>query len=629
MLKSFLNSWLLSFVLFFLFTNQINAQKTIWYSGEAQKRIEFDEIRYLPTGDSILSIQDAKRNLKIDKFKINTLTSLNLGIAKDNFWVNFTIGNKSEKEISAFLILENPRLNAIDVYLLRSDSVYSTLQLGDNFPFGNRPINYNEFAFQIKLKMRDTVSVFMLVKHKGNTLQMPITIRNTNSLLAKAETNYLITGFVSGIFFIASIFGLFFLYNTRDPLFISYSGYMITAGLWIWATEGFAFQFLWPNSPELATRLGPGISAVSACFFIANCLQFTKPYDIKSPLRKILTGILVLLVGWSLAPFITIIPLTEGKMSVYLTVYFSSNIVIAILMVIYLLELVKNGYRIVLYFFFAVITTIFCAVVVVSKGSGVITIPFSSSTVMSSGYLVELILMTAGITKQFYNYRKEKEEALLAYLEQQKTITQKILETQEAERKRIGSELHDDIGAGLTQISLMSEAAKNYALSDKSNIRELDDIAGTSRHLVQNMSEIIWALQPDNKTLNQLVIYMREQLHKLLEYSGIHYEIVFPKLEEEIPLSNVHLRNILLIVKESVNNSIKHSNANNIQISCGTDEKSIWFSISDDGKGINVDQIKSGNGIVNMKRRAAEIKGRFELISGLEKGLTCKLTIML
>jgi signal transduction histidine kinase len=603
-------------------------QKIVDYHGQAIRALSFEEISYLVANDTTATLDQALANFKREGFTTNKLPALNLGIAKENYWVNFTIRNTAQP-INAYVLLENPRLNEVDVYVLRRDSVQSTFKLGDNFPFAIRPLTINEFVVPLSLSSGDEVSVFLLIKHKGNTLQMPLSIRNINALLQKTETDYLQAGLITGILAIAFFFGLFFLINTRDILFIYYSGYMITAALWVWTTEGFAFQFFWPTAPELATRLGPGISAVSACFFIANCLQFTRPYDQTSKLRKVLQGFLIFIVLWSSAAFLPFVPITEKTMSVYLNVYFTINIIVALLLFTYLLRMVIRGYQVVIYFFFAVLTTMICSTLVVLKGGGVITLSFSSSTVMSGGYIVELILMTAGITRQFYLYRKEKEETLLAYLEQQKTITQKILETQEGERRRIGRELHDDIGAGLTQISLMSEVAKNYSVTSKSNLHELEDIAQTSRALVQSMGEIIWALHPDNKTLNQLFIFLREQMNKLLEYSGKDFSIDFPQLDREIPLSNVHLRNISLIVKESVNNAIKYSEAAHLSIRCRIEGRSVSFEVKDNGKGMNLTQAKPGNGLVNMKKRASEINGVFTVKSTPGQGTHCQLDIVL
>jgi signal transduction histidine kinase len=265
----------------------------------------------------------------------------------------------------------------------------------------------------------------------------------------------------------------------------------------------------------------------------------------------------------------------------------------------------------------------------VLKGSGIIPIAFSSSTVMGSGYVLELILMTSGITRQFYIYRKEKEETLNAYLEQQKSINKKIIETQELERKRIGRELHDDIGSGLTQISLMSEAAKHYQRSERGNLKELDDIASTSRRLVNNMGEIIWSLTAENKALSQLLIYLRDQLSRLLEYSGMEYSINFPDIQPEIDLSNAQLRDIVLVTKELVNNSVKYSQAKKVTITCLFKKDRLDFEVKDDGIGMELNTVKSGNGFRNVRARVKELNGSVRFESSPGNGTVCQYSIPL
>jgi signal transduction histidine kinase len=165
--------------------------------------------------------------------------------------------------------------------------------------------------------------------------------------------------------------------------------------------------------------------------------------------------------------------------------------------------------------------------------------------------------------------------------------------------------MHDDIGAGLTQITLMSEAAKLH----QQNIQPLEEIAGTSRKLVGSINEIIWSLNPENQSLGQLLAYLREQLNQLLEYSGINYKIDFPENNEAVILTNAQRRNLLLVTKEIVHNAIKHSKARNIKIRCKKEESSIVFEITDDGIGFNVSGNGSGNGLRNIRRRVQELGG--------------------
>jgi signal transduction histidine kinase len=179
------------------------------------------------------------------------------------------------------------------------------------------------------------------------------------------------------------------------------------------------------------------------------------------------------------------------------------------------------------------------------------------------------------------------------------------------ERLRISREMHDDIGAGLTQITLMSEAAKR----ETTNTRPLAEIANMSRKLVGSMSEIIWSLNPENNTAEQLLSYLREQLNKLLEYSGIRYTIDFPDNGQAILLNNAQRRNLLLVTKEIVHNAIKHSRAATISISCSITGNRLSFTVSDDGKGFDTAAKSSGNGLRNIRRRIEELGGSLDITS--------------
>ncbi len=212
---------------------------------------------------------------------------------------------------------------------------------------------------------------------------------------------------------------------------------------------------------------------------------------------------------------------------------------------------------------------------------------------------------------------QRKLRARVAELEKQKAI--------DKERQRISREMHDDIGAGLTQITLMSEAVKrNY-----NKQQELDEIASISRQLVSNMGEIIWSLNPENKTLEQLYAYLRDQLGKLLEYSGIDYKISFPENGHNILLSNEQRRNMLLVTKEIVHNAIKHAHAKKISIESKLHESTISFRISDDGIGFDPDMAKGGNGLRNIQTRIAELGGTIEIQTAPTSGCSFKYNIPL
>lgn len=227
-------------------------------------------------------------------------------------------------------------------------------------------------------------------------------------------------------------------------------------------------------------------------------------------------------------------------------------------------------------------------------------------------FLAAVIIITRII---FQKKLRKKVEAL----ERQREI--------DKERQRISREMHDDIGAGLTQITLMSEFAKNKNRDE--NEKELADIANTSRKLVSNMSEIIWSLNPDNKSLEQLMAYLREQLNKLLEYSGLTYNIALPENGKDILLNNQQRRNILLVTKEIVHNAIKHSGAKKMSIKAIINNGSIEMEIADDGKGFDTEIVYGGNGLKNIRQRVEEMGGELTISSETGKGSRFSYTVFL
>ena len=186
------------------------------------------------------------------------------------------------------------------------------------------------------------------------------------------------------------------------------------------------------------------------------------------------------------------------------------------------------------------------------------------------------------------------------------------------ERERISREMHDDIGAGLTQITMMSESARNKGTGNTG--KELDDIANTSRKLVSNMSEIIWSLNPDNKTLGQLTAYLRETLNKQLEYAKQTFSIDITEEGGDILLSKEQSRNLFLVIKEVVNNAIKHSESSSIEIKMFLGDGKLHFQVIDTGKGFDIKTTSSGNGLKNIIHRIESLGGEVEINSSAGKG---------
>lgn len=220
--------------------------------------------------------------------------------------------------------------------------------------------------------------------------------------------------------------------------------------------------------------------------------------------------------------------------------------------------------------------------------------------------LIAVILVSAiiSITQKLSQLKLKKKIRLL---EKQKAL--------EDERHRISKEMHDDLGAGLTQISLISEAAKRGNKAGRFPGDELNDISATSKQLIENVSEIIWAMNPEFDSLSSMIAYLREQISKLLEYSGKQYYIQLPDDYVEVNISNLKRKNISMLMKEAVNNAIKHSNATSVYVKMVLINEYLEIEIKDNGKGFDTRQMSQGHGIKNYIFRTGLLNGTSNVIS--------------
>jgi signal transduction histidine kinase len=200
----------------------------------------------------------------------------------------------------------------------------------------------------------------------------------------------------------------------------------------------------------------------------------------------------------------------------------------------------------------------------------------------------------------------------------------------DAERTRIAREMHDEIGSGLTHISMLVDTIHQDAGTEHSLIAH--KLSAVSRELVQNMGEIIWSLNPEHSSLERLLVYLREQANRFLEPSGIVYTINFPEAVPHVVLSNVQRRNLYLTVKEAINNALKYAAADQLDISAQVGKEAIALCVSDNGSGFAMAQVRqSANGLRNMQRRMEEIGGVLVLQSARGKGtnVLCSLPLHL
>jgi len=182
---------------------------------------------------------------------------------------------------------------------------------------------------------------------------------------------------------------------------------------------------------------------------------------------------------------------------------------------------------------------------------------------------------------------------------------QKAIET---ERVRISSELHDDLGGGLSTIRLMSELIQHGDKKDESK-QQLEKISSNSKELVQKMNEIVWALNIKNDTLAGLLAYIRQYAVRFLDDNMLECNLSIPKQIPDLSVTGSRRRDIFLLVKESLNNAVKHARATKVDIVFIIDDF-LQIKIHDDGVGFDASMLTTtSNGLRNMGKRVDELMG--------------------
>jgi ligand-binding sensor domain-containing protein/signal transduction histidine kinase len=199
-------------------------------------------------------------------------------------------------------------------------------------------------------------------------------------------------------------------------------------------------------------------------------------------------------------------------------------------------------------------------------------------------------------------------------------------------RTMIATDLHDDIGASLSQIAILSEVARAGVGSENRLPQEsLQRVATLARELVDSMSDIVWSIRAEPDDLDSLVRRMREFALDLLTSQGIAFELRAPQPGENAHLSLQARRHLFLMFKECIHNVSRHSGCTAVKAELKLVEREIALTVEDNGRGLNTMENPpgwmSGTGIPGMRRRAETLGGSIQFISKPGEGCTVSIRL--
>jgi signal transduction histidine kinase len=208
-----------------------------------------------------------------------------------------------------------------------------------------------------------------------------------------------------------------------------------------------------------------------------------------------------------------------------------------------------------------------------------------------------------------------------------------LLEQQHAiekERGRIAKDIHDDLGSSLTRIMMLGERAQEEMTGNPEIASHVGKIVTSARSTVQSMDEIVWAINPENDTLDGLVGYISQYANQFFEGTQIRCRLEVPvDLPSTVVAAEVR-HHFFLVIKEALNNVLKHSGASEVRVEVQLDAERIQVLIEDNGCGFEESRPgagRKGNGLQNMRKRMSALGGEMSLISMRGKGTRLKCSV--
>ena len=593
------------------------------------------------------------------EFLSNKIVTKHFNRNNRTFWVRFKTEFQSNKSGEWFLRFWN-YYSLINCYTVYNNGRVEKQSGGWSLDLNERSVNNAELLFRIMLEANDSATVYLHVTTDpawNNPPEIRAEIISTDAWITIERNHWLLNGLQAGLVIIASVFSILnFVYGRKLYLFsLALSNLVILFYLLI--SNNIISAFLFSQYPWYAISrfsliyfcLPAFVSSIGLLFITFGELNKSLPLTSRLYIR--LTSFIVIvsiaipalslsetlmkylyftLIGWATFHLIVWINLARknniiGKVALICYTAIGIGLFIEFLRQMYMIEenlFVHNAFQ----------------------GGATLTTTISMFTFLNFArelrkkkikaqkekeqLLIEQNVILESKVEQRTSELRTANDNLYSTLQNLKETQSSLIKSEKQKeteiiRSRISQDIHDDISSELNKISWMSELLKTKTKKSPGfeSFDLLEKISISSRETISKLGEIIWAVKPENDSLESLLSYLRNHITNFLEDTTINYKINFPESANGLTINPELKRNIFLVVKEALNNSVKYSQAGNMKFTFIIENSQYFFSIEDDGKGIEENVIHgSGNGLINMKRRIENTGGSFKIETEKNKG---------
>jgi signal transduction histidine kinase len=529
-------------------------------------------------------------------------------------WVKIDFKNiKSAGELE-YLLIRNPHINYLNVWLVKDDSVMKEFApTGDRTKFSTRPARFSDFLFPLFKDSIANYSAVLMIDKRNELLNIPVYVLTDTGLFYYIQVKNWVAGLFIGISFFLFLFNVFLYFNMRDRLYVYYGIYIILGFLYIFSDMGFTFMYFFPNNPLLSDFTRPMSITLATPIYLLFSMELLEtrkslPQNYKLMNRVLLSYVALLIVSLVFAASST------GPIRVVLSAL--SYIVLNFLMISNLLIGWKSFKKGIPYSGYIIVASIVLMVLLFVFSlylSGYVPDTFLNRNLMRIAIAAEISILTLVMAHRFKRYKVTSENLLRQVNEQEVQIFKTATDYQEKELQRLSSLLHDSVGARLSALRLNLESDNKENGNGKINhvITEINSLANDVRQFSHSFSPVLLqkrglrdALQHFINPINESdKLYVQFEMIGSQERTSFRYELL-----------------IYNIIQELIQNIIKHSEASEAIVQLMIEDQVISIYVEDDGKGFEPGSINEGLGFAQIKQLVTFVKGTLLVDSAKNKG---------
>ena len=598
-------NWFKALILFFALSCGVCcAQSTIAYKQSLEINLkEIGPLYVSKEKPTPLSLDELKKFHSVNDDR----SFYYLGFNARQAYTNFEISNTSEKDQDVVLAFSYPFIENIKLFQVDKNKLEFLGQVGIFSGEGTDTRNWT-IPFTLAPKKRSTY-VLVIEKGPGKPVATDITLFSKERYNRVSMLQNSLIGFYFGITALSILFALFIFGLTRYSVFLLYGFYLVALAIYLGAYFGFTNIFLNPaslNDGRTVYVIAIESSLLIFVLFAQQLLQ-AKKYLPRLKIAVEVVIVLALLIFRGVTHFIG--GSIEGSQFAYiqkawyLTILF---LIFAVLiqLVVYIRHNPKIGSLFALSYLFMIFGAVF---MVLHQSIGLLKITFFGLSHILFAATIEISLLSitiAFIVGKIYKDRNMLSNTLLV---QQQKFLNAFVQGQEEERKRLGAELHDNVGSRVSSLKRVF-SAKHH---DKALEKEFDVVCEEIRNMAH-------AITPAEIAMVGLPATLEDFLEEVAQAQGL--KINFNTFQFPEKIDDAIGTHLFRIVQELIQNVMKHANASLINVQLFGHENSITLSFEDNGMGIDQKQKSKGLGLRSMKSRVAQMNGQFLLDADKGKG---------